>query len=917
VRASRAPWWLFLIATSFLGFFALQLYLTIWGVEGLGFSSDYAVGAVIVQRVFPGGAGARARLLPEDRILAVAGKSLLPKRERSSLIVAVADFEVGRPIPLKIERDGKQLELSLNLRPGSPKNLDWGDWQLVGSGVLAIILALVITFRRPHDLIALTSACLLASSTFAMFLVDYGGASAWRHLPTPMGFLLWPAFITRGLISGFCLTFAAVFPRRLFRAQWAWALIWAPVSLIAALQCLLYVLLVYQLREVPTWLVMLSPDFLWSVSCLLFYLPATLVVSTVQYRSLKDVNEKRRLRIWFAGFAMSSLSVMTILVLNLFVPTSIANAVYSSPLSGVLFTLYLTGPLAFAYVVLHHRVFDLGLILRRGLQYALARRLLVSAVPALAAIFIADLFLHGDQPILAVFRTRGWIYAALAALAAVASMKRRSWLESLDRRFFREQFDARRLLCEVVEEVRSGRNLEQEAPRVTTRIEAALHPEFVALLVNEPRELFYRALAVAPAGNGPPPLPKESKLLSMIRLLGKPLEVPQTESGWLQQQLPHEETEFLRQGRIDLLVPVATDPQRTEVLLVLGVKRSEEPYAREDLELLVAIAASLAILLEKPTGATLPRTDIFEECPQCGSCYDSGASQCTQEGARLVPVILPRLLEGRYHLERRLGRGGMGTVYAACDLSLERRVAVKVIREDLLGSAEAAERFRREARTAATFAHPNVVTVFDFGVASGSRAFLVMEILEGVTLRERLQAQNHLSMAQLLDISRDVCAALGAAHRRHLVHRDLKPENVFLAGTESGELAKVLDFGVAKFLSNRTEEQTVDTAAGAVLGTPRYMSPEQRSGQEAHHAWDLWALAVITYEMLTGSYPFESSHHDRLATGPVVPFVPVDRHMPQASKKWQSLFDRSFARELSDRHNSAEAFLSELQSAAS
>jgi hypothetical protein len=143
-----------------------------------------------------------------------------------------------------------------------------------------------------------------------------------------------------------------------------------------------------------------------------------------------------------------------------------------------------------------------------------------------------------------------------------------------------------------------------------------------------------------------------------------------------------------------LIVPVATDPQCAEALLVLGVKRSEEPYSGEDQDLLVAIAASLAILLERPAAAFLPRADMFEECPQCGSCYDSGASRCSQEGARLVPVILPRVLEGRYHLERRLGRGGMGTVYAASDASLERRVAVKVIREDLLGSAEAAERFK-------------------------------------------------------------------------------------------------------------------------------------------------------------------------------------------------------------------------------
>jgi eukaryotic-like serine/threonine-protein kinase len=402
-----------------------------------------------------------------------------------------------------------------------------------------------------------------------------------------------------------------------------------------------------------------------------------------------------------------------------------------------------------------------------------------------------------------------------------------------------------------------------------------------------------------------------------MRLLGKPLEVPHTESGWLQQQLPHEETEFLRRARIDLLVPISKDPEGTEALLALGAKRSEEPYSSEDQDLLVAIAASLAILLEKPAPATAPRRDIFEECPQCGVCYDSGSTQCIQEGARLVPVILPRLLEGRYRLERRLGRGGMGTVYVASDTSLERRVAVKVIREDLVGSAEAAERFRREARAAASFAHPNVVTVHDFGVAAGTRAFLVMEILEGSTLRERLRLQKRFAPAHVLTILRGVCAALSAAHRRHLVHRDLKPENIFLVAVESGEVTKVLDFGIAKFLSSSTDQPTVDTAAGAVLGTPRYMSPEQRRGEAAHHGWDLWALAVVTYEMLTGSYPFENNSPDWLVAGSAVPFISVAKHMPETAGRWQELFEHSFARELSCRPESVEAFLSELQCASS
>jgi serine/threonine-protein kinase len=180
----------------------------------------------------------------------------------------------------------------------------------------------------------------------------------------------------------------------------------------------------------------------------------------------------------------------------------------------------------------------------------------------------------------------------------------------------------------------------------------------------------------------------------------------------------------------------------------------------------------------------------------------------------------------------------MGTVYSATDRALERRVAVKVIREDLVGSADAAERFRREARVAASFAHPNVVTVHDFGVAD-NRAFLVMELLEGGTLREGLGPHTRFPAARTLSILRHVCAALDAAHRRQLVHRDLKPENIFLVAGESAETAKVLDFGIAKFLPIATQQLTVDTAPGAVLGTLRYMSPEQWRGEDARPAGPL------------------------------------------------------------------------------
>jgi serine/threonine-protein kinase len=403
--------------------------------------------------------------------------------------------------------------------------------------------------------------------------------------------------------------------------------------------------------------------------------------------------------------------------------------------------------------------------------------------------------------------------------------------------------------------------------------------------------------------------------MALVRLLGKPLEVPHTESGWLQQQVPHEETEFLRRAGIDLLVPVATSPDRTEALLALGAKRSEEPYSGEDQDLLVAIAASLAILLEKPALPVVPRRDIFEECPKCGTCYDTGITRCAHDSATLVPVPLPRLLEERYRVDRRLGRGGMGTVYEAADTALERRVAVKVIRDDLVGSPEAAERFRREARAAASFAHPNVVTVHDFGVAGGTRAFLVMELLSGATLREELRGGNGLAPPRMLTILGGVCAAVETAHCRQLLHRDLKPENIFLVRDNSHEIAKVMDFGIAKFLPRTTQQPAADTGTGMLVGTFQYMSPEQLRGDPATSGWDLWSLAVVAYEMLTGAHPLAGRNavewQRAVAAGQ---FRPLATHLPDAPARWQEFFDRALAADPRRRPQSAEIFFSELQS---
>ncbi len=918
VSSSRAPWWMFIIAASFLGLFALRIYVLSLFYPGpgpLGIFFDDRSSSVIVEHVGTGSIAEQAGLRAGDRIVSANGLTI---RRRINWDMAAVTFEVGRPLRLDIDREGRPIEVSM-----IPQRRLSGELRLplalllAGTDLLTLVIAFVVAFRRPHDLVARIGAWFLASAAIFIFPPVPGIGAAWRHLPVPLGALLWIAFLSGSVFPAIFFTFFAIFPRPLLHQRWIWGLVWAPSLVATAAFLPVNYALVY--HQQPS--VIPEPFLSVPVSFAVFgcYVLGGLIVLVVNYRRLKDINERRRVRVLVVGSVVGWVAVGTFLAFIVAGGGRMTAAFFRAPLVFMTtLSLFPAFPLSFAYAILRHRVFDLGVMVRRGLQYTLARGVLLTAVPVLGLALLTDLLLHGQRPLLEILRARGWIYVVLGGAAAAAYVNRQSWLEALDRRFFRERYDAQRLLREVVEEIREERSVERVSPHVAARIEAALHCEFAGLLVREPGAPSYRSLAMAPAGRVLPVLSAESKLMSLVRLLGKPLEMPQTGSSWLGQQLPHEETEFLRRARIQLLVPIATAVDRTEAMLVLGAKRSEEPYSREDQDLLVAIASSLALLLEKPSGAPAARTDIFEECPQCGACYDSGATQCAQEGARLVPVILPRLLEGRYRLKQRLGRGGMGTVYAAADTALERGVAVKVIREDLVSSAEAAERFRQEGRVAASFAHPNVVTIYDFGVADGNRAFLVMELLEGATLREALWPQKSFAPAQVLAILRDVCAALEAAHHRQLVHRDLKPENIFLVLGERRNTAKVLDFGIAKFLSTATQQRTADTAPGALLGTPRYMSPEQWLGQQPQAAWDLWALAVVAYEMLTGTHPFgDKSPAEWLGGGPAACFTPVTAHVPQAPQVWQELFERTFARDVARRPQSAETLFSELQSALS
>lgn len=277
----------------------------------------------------------------------------------------------------------------------------------------------------------------------------------------------------------------------------------------------------------------------------------------------------------------------------------------------------------------------------------------------------------------------------------------------------------------------------------------------------------------------------------------------------------------------------------------------------------------------------------MKQCPECKRAYDDANSFCVFDGKQLAlseetDPCIGLIIDGKYRIDSKIAKGGTGTVYEATHLQLNAKVAIKIIHPHLASDPRALERFRREALITMRVRHTNAIAVMDFGMTTmkmrnlsstgngspmvdtggdASSVYVVMELLDGVTLDHRLRERGFLTPQEANPIMQQICAALHVAHEHQIVHRDLKPENVFFHKDEEREVIKLVDFGIAKYkgkVENEDEEMRL-TQAGFVVGTPFYMSPEQCGGFEVDHRSDIYSLGVILYQMLTGKMPFEGA----------------------------------------------------------
>ncbi len=302
-------------------------------------------------------------------------------------------------------------------------------------------------------------------------------------------------------------------------------------------------------------------------------------------------------------------------------------------------------------------------------------------------------------------------------------------------------------------------------------------------------------------------------------------------------------------------------------------------------------------------------------CPTCRASYPEGQF-CPKDGAQLVselqetmtgrpasgavdPVV-GTLIADRFKVIARLGAGGMGTVYEAEHVYIKKRVALKLLKPEITASADAVARFQREALSASTIGHENIVAIDDFGRLPDGQVYLTMEFLDGEPLNEVLEREP-LGVPAILEIAIQTCHGLAAAHAKGIIHRDMKPENIFLV--DGGSKVKILDFGIAKVV--RADSDTNLTKTGAVFGTPNYMAPEQALGRPIDHRVDVYSMGIIIYQMATGRLPFQAESFVAILTQHVTEPPPPPRAVAPTREipaELEALILKAVAKEPAERY---------------
>jgi hypothetical protein len=595
---------------------------------------------------------------------------------------------------------------------------------------------------------------------------------------------------------------------------------------------------------------------------------AAVVLALTRARRSSEV-ERRRLRVFLAGLALGVVPILVQVLLEVVSErySRFADQPAFRMTSSIVFlTLLASVPFTTAYAIVANRVLDVRIILRRALQYALARAALMALVAVPFALVLRDLYIHRAEPLSATLSGgRGLLTGSVAVLGLVLLSVRQTLLSWLDVVFARGSRPLADVLLDLSRELRAAPDSQELVRRIGEELRRGLGVESVHLLLR-------RGATLEPLDAGVRPLGTDSACWSLAQHDSLPLLVEPEERTSLYALLPPDDQSWVVDAAVSLLVPVAGAEGAAAGLLALGPKRSGEAWSRQDRALVVTLAGSLSMALESERRRGLPApaqgglTETDEPARQCEPCrrvHPPGTSLCTCGGAT-VPAVVPHTLQGKFRIDEMIGKGGMGVVYRAVDLTLDREVAVKTLPR--LGTV-AALRLRREARAMASVEHPNLARIWGAESWRGT-PILVLEFLSGGTLAQKLLA-GPMPIPAALSLGQVLASALGCMHAAGLLHRDIKPSNI---GFSADGSPKLLDFGLARIGDGWTRPhggapgpqlapeitRTTVSLDGRIVGTPLYLSPEALAGETADPACDLWSLSVVLYEAIAGVHPFQA-----------------------------------------------------------
>jgi len=813
-----------------------------------------------------------AGLRPRDRLRSVAGDA---EAGFYGPALALSRVPYGAVYPVEVQRGATNLTVFLTLNHS--RRREWRE--TLPNLLLAFVIcaaAVYIAVLRWSNISAKLAAVSFTVTGIAMasvVLINYPG---WGRLASASAIGLislhrpWELPLSYDFYSRFAQpaeeTSAGRWLRRILYG--CAGLLWIPFN----------VPVLAHIFDAPTWpalvaLVPFRPDGQYGSTIIAGFESITaLLCCLVLGRNYLHVRAPGlRLRMRWAALAIAS-SVSTFFLFALLkLICSLAGsaaacqgALYVDEAAPVVVGLSIIG---FTYAVAKYRVFGIRVAIRQGLRYLLAKNVLRSMIFLPFLIFVGKAIASPDKGLRAVLLQSSWpSYAALAAAGLLGlryQVQIRPWL---DRRFFRLALGQEQMLLTLMDRIRQVESEDELCLIAGRELDEALHVDGCHIFLRDrdgPLRVAYSQWPGRAAGlrewlngDGTDLLKSNSSFM----LYGTEDDIEEDDS------YASEPAEYL-------VIPVSGPELKGNLALAVGAKRSEEPYTKRDHDLLKGIAGQMEIVREmlqlkksveqeRRTRVEVlghldnQRVQLLTECPDCGRCYTTAESTCAYDGVTLsLTLPIERMIDGKYLLERRMGRGGMGVVYRARDLQLNRTVAVKVMVGDLFGNSAAVSRFVLEARAVAALNHTNIVAVYDFGRVPAGGAYLVMELINGQSWRSHLAPDAGMELHRAYSSIRQLCIAVEAAHAGGVIHRDLKPENIMIADDVGQWRVVVLDFGLAKFRKDLFSGVHSLTVSGVVMGTLGYMSPEQRSGRKVGPSTDVYSVAVICAETLTGKRP--------------------------------------------------------------